>query len=665
MSFLHPSFLYGLAAIAIPIIIHLFDFRRTKKVYFSNTRLLHQVKEATRSFYNLKRLLILLTRIFFIIFLVLTFAQPTLSPPNATGLKAGRVGIFIDNSYSMSNTVAQDESGLELAKAVAGRMIDLYPGGSEFIIQTAYDLKSAYLYVGKQEAKNYLAEIKFTAETRPLAEILARFKQTHEGMPPREILLISDFQQATLKPGELAVDSTVHLLLLPVTFATYTNLVVDTAFISNPFELNKSKTNLIVRLKNYADEDIDNIPVKVFMADRQLSVTSASVPARQQVDLTFNVGHDARSRQQGRIVIEDYPVAFDNALFFTLESAARVKVAQVLGDDPSPYITAVYGNETLFELHSMPAGNIDYRLLDEADLIVLNQVAGLDQGLALRLATYHQRGASILIVPAANQPIPAYRVLIGRLQEANLTADKVPLQSPDFTRPFFANILADKQDEVTMPAAKAVWSWGSDRNALLKFIDGRPYLSEVSAGLFVLASPLADDYSGFPVNALFVPVMYRIAANSRQNFSPLFHRLSEQEIILPVAGLQAKDIIKLVKDGREFIPDQKIRGGKVVMMLPGASMEAGHYRVEAGNITGPQPTIALNLETGESDIKPLPETGLRQAFKGFDYTLIAGAGQDEIIGKITHEFQGIALWRYFLALALLFLLIEALLIRLL
>ena len=76
MSFLHPYFLYGLAAVAIPIIIHLFDFRRTKKVYFSNTQLLYQVKESSQSFYNLKHLLILLSRILFIIFLILAFAQP-------------------------------------------------------------------------------------------------------------------------------------------------------------------------------------------------------------------------------------------------------------------------------------------------------------------------------------------------------------------------------------------------------------------------------------------------------------------------------------------------------------------------------------------------------------------------------------------------------------
>ena len=49
MTFLYPSFLFGLFALAIPVIIHLFNFRRTKKIYFSNTLFLKKVKEASSS----------------------------------------------------------------------------------------------------------------------------------------------------------------------------------------------------------------------------------------------------------------------------------------------------------------------------------------------------------------------------------------------------------------------------------------------------------------------------------------------------------------------------------------------------------------------------------------------------------------------------------------
>lgn len=663
MSFLHPYFLYGLAAVAIPIIIHLFDFRRTKKVYFSNTQLLHQVKESTQSFYNLKHLLILLSRILFIVFLILAFAQPYLSPHGNQGLVSNKVGIYLDNSLSMSNAIGQDESGLDLAKSVAAEMIELYPASTDFIVQTSFDEKSAYLYMNKQDAKKYISELGFASEFRTLDIILENFNNTHDELAPDEILIISDFQKATLMKAKSLTDTTTHIIAIPVVFETYRNLVVDTTYISNPFELNKSKTNLVVRVRNVSDEEIRDIPIKIFMDDRQLSVTSATVPANQYIDIDFNIGHDLQKQQHGKIVLEDYPVSFDNELFFTLASTEKVKVVQILGNNSSSYLSAIYGNEMLFNQQSMLASNIDYQQLGEADLIIINQVAELEQGLGLRIIEFHDQGTSVLIIPAENQFLSSYQTLIPTLRRTNLNENEVSLQSPDFSRPFFANILEKNQDNLTMPTAKAVWDWGGDRNALLKYVDGRPYLSEISPNLFVISSPLIDDYSGFQTNAMFVPVMYRIAANSKQNIPPLFNRLSEKEIDLSISDIQPNEILKLVNDAIEFIPDQKIKGKKVVIVLPRGAMTPGHYLVTS-NVT-PYLSIALNLDTNESDIRPLSENELREAFKGLNYTIIAGVDQSEILNKITNEFKGIELWRYFLGLALLFLLVEALLIRLL
>ena len=95
-------------------------------------------------------------------------------------------------------------------------------------------------------------------------------------------------------------DTTTHIIAIPVVFETYRNLLVDTTYISNPFELDKSKTNLVVRVKNISDEEISDIPIKIFMDDRQLSVTSATVPANQHIDIDFNIGHDLQNQQQGK-----------------------------------------------------------------------------------------------------------------------------------------------------------------------------------------------------------------------------------------------------------------------------------------------------------------------------------------------------------------------------
>src|SRR5215470_8319470 len=102
MQFVFPGFLFALSALSIPIVIHLFNFRRFKKIYFTNVRFLQEIKQDTRSRSRLKHLLILLARILMILFLVLAFAQPFI-PVNKSNVVSGtkHISIFIDNSFSM------------------------------------------------------------------------------------------------------------------------------------------------------------------------------------------------------------------------------------------------------------------------------------------------------------------------------------------------------------------------------------------------------------------------------------------------------------------------------------------------------------------------------------------------------------------------------------
>ncbi|MBQ8045424.1 MAG: BatA domain-containing protein, partial [Bacteroidales bacterium] len=108
MQFLSPLFLIGLAAVAIPIVVHLFNFRRYKKVYFSNVELLRQLESETQKQSKLKQLLVLALRIMCIIFIVLAFAQPIIPTDKSRAIAVGNqyVSVYIDNSFSMEATTA-------------------------------------------------------------------------------------------------------------------------------------------------------------------------------------------------------------------------------------------------------------------------------------------------------------------------------------------------------------------------------------------------------------------------------------------------------------------------------------------------------------------------------------------------------------------------------
>ena len=79
-----PYFLWALGLLSIPIIIHLFQFKRYKKLYFPDISLLKEAKTKSKSQNRLKDLLILFARIAFIAALVFAFSEPIIPADTST-----------------------------------------------------------------------------------------------------------------------------------------------------------------------------------------------------------------------------------------------------------------------------------------------------------------------------------------------------------------------------------------------------------------------------------------------------------------------------------------------------------------------------------------------------------------------------------------------------
>ena len=90
MKFAHPEILWALLALAIPILVHLFNFRKFRRVQFSNVAFLKEVQQETKSKSKLKHLLILASRLLAILFIVFAFAQPFIPLDDQTTAGAQR-----------------------------------------------------------------------------------------------------------------------------------------------------------------------------------------------------------------------------------------------------------------------------------------------------------------------------------------------------------------------------------------------------------------------------------------------------------------------------------------------------------------------------------------------------------------------------------------------
>ena len=176
MTFLNPNLLWGLLAILIPIIIHLFNFRRVKKVNFTNISLLKTVNTQAKSFLKLKQWLVLASRILFIASLVLAFAQPFL--PSKNGLNnVGRsiTSFYLDNSASMQNET-DNKSALNIALKKLDRIATEIPKTSKNQLITNDFASNEYKNYNPSELKNEASEVEISGATHTINEIFERQK---------------------------------------------------------------------------------------------------------------------------------------------------------------------------------------------------------------------------------------------------------------------------------------------------------------------------------------------------------------------------------------------------------------------------------------------------------------------------------------------------------
>ncbi len=237
MNFLFPTFLIGLAAIAIPIIIHLFNFRRYKKVYFTNVRFLKELKQESDSKSRLKEYLILAMRILAITFLVLAFAQPFI--PGKAKVQQGQkaISVYVDNSFSMESTNKQGTL-LENAKSAATEIVNSFNAGDKFQLLTNDFEGRHQRFLSKEEFIEQLDEVKISSATKDINDVLKRQQDflQNSGSANKRIFLLSDFQknQALIRKSE--VDTGIVVSLIPLVSSEVNNVYIDSIWFETPVQ---------------------------------------------------------------------------------------------------------------------------------------------------------------------------------------------------------------------------------------------------------------------------------------------------------------------------------------------------------------------------------------------------------------------------------------------
>ncbi len=679
MHFINPLFLFGLLAISIPIVIHLFNFRRYKKVFFTNVRFLKEVKLETRKQSRLKHLLVLLFRILAIICLVLAFAQPfiPLSNQSVNPKAINYVSVYVDNSFSMQS----EGTGNTLLAEAKSKAVDIGKAykNSDYFQLVTNDFEAKHrLFVNRDEFGGFVNEVETGPVTRSMPDVVARQKEsfTQSGNSSKMVYLLSDFQKNTTLLDQLKTDSTTNYFLVPLISNTLNNLYIDSCWFESPVHLVGQKVKLFVRVKNHSATEVEKVPLKLILNKTQKAVSSFNIGPNASTDITISYTDNENGIHNGMLEILDNPIIYDDKFYFSYNIESAIPVLCINGGQASPYLNSLLGGDSAFIYKNVAENNIDFGTFPSNNLIILNEIKQISSGLAQELQKFIGKGGNLMVIPAKDMDLTSYTSFltsIGSNTFGKLNTIKQKISGMNIKSNIYNDVFESVPENIDLPQVFSYFtinhSSRSDQEMLLKMQNGDLFLSQQVCGIgkvYLLSVPLQTEFSNLPKHALFVPTFYKIALLSHAQ-QKLYYIIGKDEVIdIPSEELTISDNVYKVKktdSDIEIIPGQRKSVGSTSLLMHDQIRNDGNYGVWQNKTEVTD--ISFNYDRTESNLSCYSPTEIKSII---DKHHIRNAQlidtKSKPISQIVTELnQGIKLWKTFVLLVLLFLGAEVILLR--
>jgi hypothetical protein len=700
VSFLNPFALLAMAAVAVPLFLHLFNLRQPQTVDFSSLAFVQELQETAVQRVRIKEWLLLALRMLAIACLVLAFAQPTLT--GELGGVAGRTvrtahALVVDNSLSMQVGSEEGGTALDRAKARARGVLRTVDAGDEVVVwPTARRGEQApSLSTNPGVAEDALSALAPRAGAASLARSVAAAAEAvaASDAPRRVVYVAGEFQRSTLGDSlsrQLSVPDGVEVRLLPVGTRAAANVgVSDVSVVSRIAEVGEP-VQIEATLVNYGDAPLPDYVASVYLDDERVAQTTTTLEPGLQRTVSFTVTPQRRGWLRGAVATtsDDFPP--DDRHHFTLHvpEERRVLVVQGTGQE-TRYVDLALSSEMTADRIAFQRTAIEESALASAELgqydtVLLVGPRSLSSGAVDALTRYVERGGGVLLFPSEQATPQTYDGLLqalgaGRVQgfsgspageESVASFDRVDLEHPLFEGVFSRERRPDAEiEQPRIYYAANLRPSGRSGQTLIELTSGVPFLHEVRAGsgaLLWMAVAPTPRWSDLPVRGLFVPLLYRSVYYLSAGASVAGEQLvAGAPGELRISGLPPGTSLRLVgPEGTEVAPDQRSLFGATLLRVGRTLDRPGVYDVQAGETLVRR--VAVNVDPAESDLRVAPADSAAarlQAVLRAPVQPVEGSGAAEVAETLRTQQAGTEIWNVFLLLALAFLVAEMVVAR--
>jgi uncharacterized membrane protein len=690
MTFLNPAVLFGLIAASIPVLIHLLNLRKLKKIEFSTLMFLKELQKNKIRKIKLKQWLLLALRVLIILFLVTAFARPTLKGVaiGGTASTAKTTAVFIiDNTFSME-VVDAHGSYFNQAKSIAIQLLNQLQEGDEAAVIPVSGISTDDL-----KASGNLAEIKKQIDELTVSPVSGTLNNSIINAAKvlglsknfnKEIYIISDFQKSGLKDekgisnlSELLNDK-VRIYSFPFPQKDVYNIGIDNIKLNTQIFQKDKTISVSAFVTNYSDKAVDNVVVSLFIQGERTAQKSIELKSRETKEVPLESVIKYTGNQEVFAEIEDDELIKDNRRFTNFYVPEKLPVLIITGsNEDSRYVELALkadDNNNFMQIDKKSPSQLSTTDLSKYEAIITIGSEGINN--PLRLIDYLKTGGGLFIMPGSKSSLSSFQIFCNELKipmpktfiNLSGTNNKANFFSIDYQHPLFTNLFSDKnKNKIESPDIYSyfqIFTEGKGKN-IIGFNDYSSFLSEYrfeKGKILLMSSAPGLSAGNFPLKSLFVPLIYKSVFYLSSKDQPDTNLFAGNNIELDVSKYPLKQI-KVVKPGKqEEIINLNEDENKNYFVYSNTN-ETGNYKFYSGEKL--VDIVPINTNPKESDLTRMSTSEFKNylqqiSFKGKYIPVNPG----ENIAKVIKEARyGSELWKFFVIVALALALLEMLVAR--
>ena len=675
MQFVHPEILWALTALAVPVLIHLFNFRRYKRIAFSNISFLKEVQSETTKSSKIRHIIILICRLLAFTGIILAFAQPffpTAQSEKMNGVRA--VSVYIDNSLSMQGQEA-GVSFLEISKQKATALVSSFSNNDRFQIISNNFKGGDQRLLSKDEALQSIQSISFSPETKQISAVFERQRDllNKSAADIHLYYWLSDFQRKTSEIQELANAENEFITAIPATTDVQKNLSVDSLYFSTPQRILNNSDTLLVVIQNHSAELIENAPLSLELDGLQKAVSGVTIPPKGIVTVPIAFSTTQTGFHYGSVRINDFPLVFDDVHYFAYSISEKINILNLVGSEQQN-VSQLFDNDPQYNFSTVNETSVTTEAIQTSNFIIVQGIQTLSPQLIGDLSSYIDQGGSVFIIPHTLSDLLSYNNFLGRCNSVQLSAKSntaLAANMVDLSNPFYSPAFEKLQNNASLPSATLHFPLNNGNFKsipLISFQDNSPLLALTNHGkgrLFVSSVTSLKTESTFLSHALF-PVSLLRAAETSAEVQALYYQLGKESYLtLSHTPTSAEGLFEIsaTTNSKTFIAQSRSLGGETDVFLPIEMSDAGFYVVKENGLN--VMPLAMNFNNTESNVELIGADELMKLAQqiGLNNFSVKDADPEMLQALATELGGGISLWKYLIYAALLFIALEIILIK--